>query len=378
MTDKQTNQSIIWWGIIVLLVIVFSLLHYTTSTMKWQYHLVYMQAYFIPILIAALQFGVRGGLGTAIAVSLVYLPHVMFQWGGLVETNLMRFLQIGLYNIIGYLVGLKAGAEKKEKDRYQKIAEELQISLNKLEEQSDKLSELEQQLRLADRLSVVGELTASLAHEVRNPLGAIRGASEILKDELPENIKSSEFFQIILQEINRLNEVLENYLSFARIKSDEKFSFDLIEIINNIAQMLGYSARKSGIQLNNQIPGESISIQGSPNHFRQILTNVLLNSIQAMPNGGNIAVIVSSKKETVELKVVDNGPGIKVTDLERIFRPFYTTKKGGTGLGLAIVKRLADENDWQLRVESQLERGTKFTLIFKKATRGINENPFNR
>ena len=90
----------------------------------------------------------------------------------------------------------------KEKDKYQQIAEKLQISLNKLEEQSEKLSELEQQLRLADRLSVVGELTASLAHEVRNPLGAIRGAAEILEDELPKDIKVSEFFQIILQEIN--------------------------------------------------------------------------------------------------------------------------------------------------------------------------------
>jgi len=363
MPENQKNQFT-WWFIISLLVIVFSILHYTTSTMKWQFHLVYMQAYFIPILIAALQFGVRGGLGTAVAVSLIYLPHVMFQWGGLVESNLMRFLQIGLYNIIGYLVGLKAGAEKKEKDKYQQIAEKLQISLNKLEEQSEKLSELEQQLRLADRLSVVGELTASLAHEVRNPLGAIRGAAEILEDELPKDIKVSEFFQIILQEINRLNEVLENYLSFARVKSDEQSSFDLIEIINNITQMLSYSARKSGIQLNNHIPNESIIIQGSPNHFRQILTNLLLNSIQAMPNGGNIQIKVSYENEMIMLRVIDNGSGIKDKELERIFRPFYSTKKSGTGLGLAIVKRLVEENGWQLKVESQLDHGTEFKLIF--------------
>ena len=363
MPENQKNQYS-WWFIISSLVIVFSVLHYTTSTMKWQYHLVYMQAYFIPILIAALQFGVRGGLGTAIAVSLVYLPHVMFQWGGLVESNLMRFMQIGLYNIIGYLVGLKAGAEKNEKLKYQQSAEELQISLNKLKEQSDKLSELEQQLRLADRLSVVGELTASLAHEVRNPLGAIRGATEILNEELPEDIKVSEFFQIILQEINRLNEVLENYLSFARVKSDVQTSFDLIEIINNITQMLGYSARKSGIQLDSQMTNKFIIIQGSPNHFRQILTNLLLNSIQAMPNGGSIEIKVSSEEEIVRLRVVDNGPGIKEKELERIFRPFYTTKKGGTGLGLAIVKRLTEENGWQLKVESQLGQGTEFELTF--------------
>ena len=118
--------------------------------MKWQYHLIFMQSYFIPILIGSFQYGIRGGVGTALAVTILYLPHVMLQWGGLVEANMMRFLQVLLFNVIGYLTGLKAQKEKDEKIRYQNIAKELGTNY-------EKLAELEEQLRLADRLSVIGE-----------------------------------------------------------------------------------------------------------------------------------------------------------------------------------------------------------------------------
>jgi hypothetical protein len=108
--------------------------HYTTSTMKWHYHLILMQCYFIPILIGAFQFGIKGGFGTAIVVSLIYSPHVMIQWGGLVEANLMRFLQIALFNVVGYLTGLTAQKELDEKERYQQTAKDVEKSLEQFKE----------------------------------------------------------------------------------------------------------------------------------------------------------------------------------------------------------------------------------------------------
>ncbi|MFN2126722.1 MAG: histidine kinase dimerization/phospho-acceptor domain-containing protein, partial [Anaerolineales bacterium] len=190
---EETSQKIKWWLIIAGLVILVTVLHYSTPTMKWQYHLIFMQSYFIPIILGAFQFGIRGGLGTAIAVSFLYFPHIMLQWGGLVEGNLMRFLQIVLFNVIGYLTGLKAQNAKEEKSRYQNTAEQLEKTLQKIREQSVRIEEMEDQLRQADRLAVVGELSASLAHEVRNPLGSIRGIVDILKDELPTNKEMANF-----------------------------------------------------------------------------------------------------------------------------------------------------------------------------------------
>ena len=126
--EQKSNKSLVWSGIIFILVIVISILHYTTPTMQWQYHLIYMQAYFIPILMAAFQFGIRGGLGVALAVSVLYLPHIMLHWGGLVENNLLRFMQIVLYNVIGYLTGLKAQREMEEIKKYKNTASELENS----------------------------------------------------------------------------------------------------------------------------------------------------------------------------------------------------------------------------------------------------------
>ncbi len=374
--ENLRKKQIFWWMVIAGLILIVSVLHYTTSTTKWQYHLIFMQSYFIPILIAAFQFGIRGGLGTAIVVSIIYFPHIMLQWGGLAEGNLMRFMQIFLFNIIGYLTGLKAQNEMDEKSRYQKTAEELEKSLFKLREQSEKMDEMEEQLRLADRLSVIGELTASLAHEVRNPLGSIRGAVEILRDELPQTEQTSEFLQILVEETERLSGVVENYLSFSRSRKQEISSIDVREIVRNVGNLLNSRARKEEISIRLDMPETPLLVEINPNQLRQILVNLAMNSIQATASGGEItlkAEICSAResknnasRETVRmlcLSVIDKGSGIEETELEKIFLPFYTNKADGTGLGLAIVKRIADQNNWQIRAKSRPGEGTDFSIF---------------
>ena len=354
-----------------MFITVISVLHYTTPTMKWQFHLLYMQSYFIPILIGAFQFGIRGGLGVAVVISLIYFPHIMLQWGGMVENNLMRFLQIALFNVIGYLTGIKTQKENEEKARTQQALKELEESLLQLRKQSEKLSDLEEQLRLADRLSIVGELTASLAHEVRNPLGAIRGTVEILRDEFGDKLKETDFFRILIEETERLNSVVDNYLSFARKKDQEESQYNIREVVQNSTLLLSSKARKSGIQFKIDLPQAPIILEGNPNNLRQSLVNLELNAIQAMNNGGEISITgqlvdgndSSLKQKILRLTINDQGSGIKTGDLEEIFKPFFTTKADGTGLGLSIVKRIADENHWQIDVSSKPGSGTTFTLL---------------
>ncbi|MEJ2633911.1 MAG: ATP-binding protein [Calditrichia bacterium] len=371
---SETQRQRLWLAVIVFLVVLISILHYTTSTTRWQYHLIYMQSYFIPILIAAFQFGIKGGVGTSVAISAIYLPHIMLQWGGLIDTNLMRFLQIILFNIVGFIMGLQSQREKEEKKRYQETAHELENSLNLLRSQSEKLEEMEEQLRLADRLAVVGELTASLAHEVRNPLGAIRGAVEILRDEMPSNEHSAEFFQILIDETNRLNAVVENYLSFSRKQQEMKSRVDVREIIRNVRNLLAARGRKEKIVFNLDLGDKPLLIDADPGQIRQILVNLALNAIQAMPSGGAITIQAgicgqpaeSGKPETVHSKayisIRDDGSGIPEGEVENIFKPFYTTKTDGTGLGLAIVKRIVEQNKWRISVESVPGKGTQFKL----------------
>ncbi|MFQ5584596.1 MAG: nitrogen regulation protein NR(II) [Calditrichia bacterium] len=376
---KKHRSEIFWWGVISVLVIVITVFHYTTPTGRWQYHLIYMQSYFVPILIGAFQFGIRGGLGVALAVSLIYFPHIMLQWGGLVENNLMRFMQIALFNVIGYVTGIKAQKEMEEKKRVKQTAKELENSLAQLKQQSEKLSELEEQLRMTDRLAVVGELTSSLAHEVRNPLGAIRGTVEILQDELPGEMKQSEFFRILIQETECLNSVVENYLSFARKQKDGQIQYDVCEVIRNMSTIMATQARRERIRFVMDLPDMPLVLKGDPNNLRQILANLLLNAIQAMPHAGKIYIegkILSAdeapeitaaegmeSKPVLYLAIRDEGTGIEPDKLNEIFKPFFTTKKDGTGLGLSIVKRIADENKWRIDVSSTPGSGTQFTLF---------------
>jgi signal transduction histidine kinase len=378
--DQKDNKIAVRWGVIVILVIIISVLHYTTPTMKWQYHLVYMQSYFIPILMAAFRFGIRGGLGVAIAVSILYLPHIMLHWGGLVENNLMRFMQIVLYNIIGFLTGLKAQREKEETIKYKKTADQLKTSLNTVRQQSDTLVELEEQLRQTDRLAVIGELTSSLAHEVRNPLGSIRGAVEIIIDKDTSKNKKDEFSKILIDETERMTTVLENYLSFAKKKKKQESEYIFQEIIQNVVMMLTTQAHKRKIELVSAMPEDPILLRGDPNDLWQILMNIILNAIQAMTDGGTITLKLSESDDMqsdkkaehsvlneynrfLKLTISDTGPGIPEDLLGKIFKPFYTTKINGSGLGLAIVKRIIDGNNWMIDVSSTTNSGTEFVII---------------
>ena len=369
----SVNKPNYFWHIIIIVsIVIISLLHYNTPTMDWQYHLVYMQAYFIPIILAAFQFGTKGGIGTAVLISIIYFPHIILQWGGLIENNMMRFLQIVLFNVVGFITGLKAQGERQEKERYHKTADNLKKSLQKLKGQSAHISEMEEQIRAADRLAIVGELTASLAHEVRNPLGSIRGAVEIIRNAVPEDVKKLEFFDILIHETERLNQVVETYLGFSKKQSRQFSTYNLNETIQNIVLMIGPQARKNKITIKTSLPQETVFLKGDPNHLWQVILNVVLNAIQASSGNSEIVVkgelvnedggIKKQNTRVVRVSIADQGEGIDPAKIKDIFKAFYTTKSNGTGLGLAIVKRISDENHWQMEVNSRPGDGAEFVF----------------
>ena len=368
LKNSILNKKIYRPLFVFFLIAVISLLHYNTPTMNWQYHLVYMQAYFIPILLAAFWYGIRGGLGSALIISAIYLPHIMLQWGGLVENNLMRFMQIVLFNTVGYLTGLKAQGEQEEKKRYRQAADELKKTLARVRTQSEQISEMEQQIRVADRLAIVGELTASLAHEVRNPLGSIRGAVEIIRSSVPEDVQQSEFFDILIEETERLNRVVENYLRFSRKSGDRLSVFDIRKTLHQLVMMMQAPARKKQVRLQEKYPDTTFHVKGDPNQLWQVVMNIILNALQAVDPNGVISLILNdisgtgTQEKRLRLTISDNGSGMSAEQLPNIFKALYTTKRNGTGLGLAIVKRIADENQWTLNVHSTQGVGTDFVM----------------
>lgn len=369
------NSNRIWFAVISLLIVFVAILHYSTPTKLYHLHELYRAFFYLPIILAAFRYQFKGGLYSAIIVIVVYLPHVVFQWGGDFLFNFSRFLEMVMYIIIGGVAGYLAERERNERNRYQQTATELEQSYKQLKIQSEKLAEMEEQLRASERLSVLGELAASLAHEVRNPLGAIWGVVEILKDECKKQGKDSEFTEILIQEVKRLNQVVENYLNLARQPKLLIKNCNLQEIVGSVIYLLNFKARKQNVQLITDLPEQPIWIKANENQLQQILINLILNSLAAIEDKGTVTIKAENRLnektteksagfKVIQLSVIDTGQGIDPAVKEKIFNPFYTTREAGTGLGLSIVKRIADQNKWKIEVESEFGKGAAITITF--------------
>ncbi|UCE17553.1 MAG: sensor histidine kinase [Gemmatimonadota bacterium] len=361
---------------ITLLVVIISFLHYVTSIQSPHLHAIYARAYYIPIILAAFWYSLRGGIVVSAVVGLIYLPHVIFQWGGGLG-NLSRFLEIVMFIVGGLLTGLMVELVVEQRNKYQKNAQELVRSYEKLRGQTEKLLEMEDHLRTSDRLAVMGELSASLAHEVRNPLGSIRGTVDILRKEFPAGGKHMEFFKILVQEVNRLNEVVERYLGLAKQKRQKMVEKNLCDIVQSVVDLVSAKARKEKIDLIVVKPAETITVFTDETLLQQVLLNILLNAMASMEEGGRILISPSLKREApkagtsphpyASVTVSDTGKGIKEAEIDNVFKPFYTTKAEGTGLGLAIAKRSLQQLGGEIGLESKEGAGTLVTITLPSA-----------
>jgi len=349
--------------LIAALLAIISSFHYLTPTEFRPLHELYKVLYFIPIILGAFAFGVRGGILTALATTVLYLPHVIFQWGGSFIMNISRFFMILLYNTLGALTGYLWEQEKKQRNFYQQASEELKESLLKLEKTSDELKQIEGHLRAAERLSTLGELTASLAHEVRNPLGSIRGVAEILRDE-SHNDSHAKFIDILLKEVQRIESVVANYLSLARQKSLPKAPFDVIAVIESTLALIGPEIRKKSLQVVRAYHPQHLQILGQEDQVRQAILNIVLNAIQASPIRGILEISAEKSDERILIKVIDEGPGLSREAAAKMFEPFFTEKTEGVGLGLAITKRIIEGHKGGIQAASGPHGGAIITLEF--------------
>lgn len=348
-------------AVLGVLITTVTCLHYLTTIQQAQIHDIYRRLYYLPIVLGGLWYGLRGGLGVSLLVSLLYAPHVVVQWGHHPLTELEQYLEIILYNVIGGLTGLLAQREQRQKERYQQAAQTLEESYAKLRQQADQILEIEEQLRRADRLSALGELSAGMAHEIRNPLGSIRGTAEILRDGMAEGDPRGEFAGILIQEVDRLNKVVQDFLDFARPGETDRNAVDLNALLQELLSFTRQSARSGGVTVAFD-PGPIPAVRADREQLRQAFLNLVLNAFQAMPDGGELSIATESVDEWVRVRFRDTGCGIAAADLERVFNPFFTTRSEGTGLGLAIVHRIIQGHGGRIDVSSEAGVGTVFTL----------------
>jgi signal transduction histidine kinase len=344
-----------------------SFLHYVTPLSLPMLHDIFQRLYYIPIILAAFWFGFRGGVGCAVIVSIVYAPHILFQWGHHMTTDLEKYLEIVLYNVVGGITGFLSQKERVRAEQLRQTALGLEKSCETLRRQSERIIEMEGQLRKAERLSTIGELSAVLAHEIRNPLGSIQGTAEILKDDFQPGDRKYEFLEIMVKESRRLNHVVEDFLRLARPQPVLMGECDLVEELNNVIALVSGEARKRDIALEFRVD-HLPAIEGDAEKLRQAFLNIILNGFQSSVPGGSVSITASREEPSsgvggwVELFFADSGPGIAAEAADRIFEPFFTTREGGTGLGLAITRKIIEGHGGTITVVNEPGHGAVFRI----------------
>ena len=231
---------------------------------------------------------------------------------------------------------------------------------------------LNERIMAADRLAAVGQMAAGIAHEIRNPLASISGSVEVLKDELMLEGDNFRLLQLILKESSRLNTILSDFLSFARISKAPSGKCDLSAVINEVKDLIkGDSRISDNITISFETHRPVAMVVGSEDQIKQILWNLVLNSAQALRDKGGLVLVttedwIDGYIEMVKLTVSDNGPGIAEDIKRRMFTPFFSTKSNGTGLGLPIVARIVDCLGGKIEVDSSPEFGTVFMVYLPR------------
>lgn len=220
-----------------------------------------------------------------------------------------------------------------------------------------------------EKMAAVGEMGAGLAHEIKNPLASITGCIQLLRDEMPYDAGRDKLMRIVLREADRLSALVGNFLLFARPPSGKSKPILLDQAIPETVSLFEQDKRcRDRIAIRQSGP-QGLWVAMDPDHFRQVLWNLLLNAVEAIEGQGTIDVRVASlKPRLVSIQIADSGCGIPARDLNHIFDPFFTGKPDGTGLGLSIVHTILESHDGWLEVESEVGRGTTFTIKLARLT----------
>lgn len=220
-----------------------------------------------------------------------------------------------------------------------------------------------------DRLAALGELSAHLAHEVRNPLTGISSAIQVMQTETPEGSPRREVLGKVLGQLNRMEQTMGNFLRFARLPEAVVRPFELREPLERVLDLIEVRLRTQNIELKRDIPMNLPRLKGDPGQIEQVFLNLFINAAHAMPQGGTLSVSVRSEIEgTLLVEVRDDGKGISSADLEHVFRAFFTTRENGSGLGLPLSRQIVMAHNGDIWIESVPGRGTSVYVRLPAAT----------
>ncbi len=336
-------------------ILLLSALHHIVPLSAIHLHNLLQHLYFLPIVIAGLSLGWRAALWCSVGVGVLQVPHFFDAWmvQPIYATDLL--LEAPVFTVSGVVAGLLADKERRQRAN-------LETTKGQLERVYQELQQNAEELKKAEILSVVGQLSAGLAHEIRNPLASICGAAGILKRGNASGESMRDCLEIIDIESQRLNRLLTSFLEFARPKPARLQPSDFSALIDSVLALTGHANGNSGVAVRKRIDGTLPEIPADTQQMKQVLLNLVINAIQASPAGGTVEVSAAVQDHRLVVEVRDEGVGIPEADRAHIFEPFFTTKEQGTGLGLAVSARIVEQHDGRLSAEPNAVKGMTFRL----------------
>ena len=322
---------------------------------------------FVPVVSAATTFELGGVFAVTLIAAAAYFSFLLpiyIDWSTFELPpdflNLMA-LRVSFFALVAFLVFEQAKLKRTQMARTEEAAAQLA-------ESNRSLRRAEASLRRTERLAALGQLTAGLAHELRNPLGTIRASAEMLSKEAARNKPEvlTEMSGYIRSEVDRMNGLITSFLDFAKPLQIHAGTADLRALIERVFREQQALADKRGVALMMESSQDDLQFSFDPELLRLAFSNLVQNAIQASSVGQTVSLAVTMETDWAKVKVRDNGSGIEPEHLESIFNPFFTTKPEGVGLGLAIVSKIVDEHGGRLAVKSQKGSGTTFEIVLPK------------
>jgi two-component system NtrC family sensor kinase len=273
-----------------------------------------------------------------------------------------------VFVVFAAAIGLFLATELNRFERERKTTAELKAAYKKLNEYTQQLKDSQEQLIQSEKLSSLGQLAASIAHEVNNPLSGVLTYTQLLTKRINSDKFSKEsaldYLSKMESELTRSTGLIRNLLDFARQSAPALAETDLNDIVNRVLELAAYSAKLAKVEVVKELAPSLPKLTADPNQLQQVFTNLVVNAIQAMPEGGLLTLRNSLKKGQLKLDVQDTGYGISPENMRKLFTPFFSTKKEvkGVGLGLAISYGIIQRHRGKIEVQSTEGKGTTFTV----------------
>jgi signal transduction histidine kinase len=325
-------------------------------------HDLHRTLFLIPIIYAAITFGVRGALGASFVFLCVVLPRTFYS--PYTDPIVRPLLFVLFIAFLGVLTAMLIDRVEKE----EKAHTELNIAHQELSTYVQQLKESQEQLIQAEKLTSLGQMAASIAHEINNPLAGVLVYTQLLSKKMAgDTLKEEEALDYLSKmesEVSRCSRIIRNLLDFARQTEPMLRLVDINQVIEQVLAMVGHQAQLQNVEVVKEFSPSLPKVMADFDQLQQIFTNLTLNAIQAMPNGGRLTIRSSAVDVEVRIDVQDTGCGISKENMDKLFTPFFTTKaKGkGVGLGLAVAHGIIERHRGRIKVQSEVGKGTTFSV----------------